>query len=117
MARDLLGISTLLQLSMLFRSVPSQGHKTRAAVGPMLLPKGKACHADLPNAMSAFFWHLQTLGSAGDLTFTKSAVDKSLYNLSDFFLIQAENYFKPVVSLSAFLCIVGNLNTRVSLNA
>lgn len=30
------------------------------------------------------------LGSAGDLTFTKSAVDKSLYNLSDFFLIQAE---------------------------
>lgn len=90
MARDLLGISTLLQLSMLFRSVPSQGHKTRAAVGPMLLPKGKACHADLPNATFAFFWHLQTLGSAGDLTFTKSAVDKSLYNLSDFFLIQAE---------------------------
>lgn len=48
------------------------------------------CAMQICPMLSAFFWHLQTLGSAGDLTFTKSAVDKSLYNLSDFFLIQAE---------------------------
>lgn len=103
MARDLLSISTLLQL---FRSQLSQGHKTRAAVGPMLLPECEACHAVLPNAMSAFSWHLQTLGSACDLTFTKSAVDETLYNLSDFFLIQAEKPFVFVCSFFTGVCIV-----------